>query len=625
MKRSPDRGAPANAADAGASDPVDVLIVTALKDELDAVLETCAANTSGDPRSEEPSSEAPGEDTWRPKRDARGYKYSVRTFLHDSGLPFSVAAARTSDMGETATAIATMRLIYQLRPRYLAMCGICAGARGEVELGDVIVAERLYKFDGGALRATPQPGSEKKQYVVQISNDLRTYNLDPVLRQHAEDFGKEWRGRLPARPRTIARQERALLERLAKRNVAIPNRGERKKCFPDWPAVIDRLTRDGFIKEGLRLTAKGRRRIADERLRFPEGPPLLRSRVHIGAIATSARLQRDDRLFFGLRKLVRKTLGCEMEGAAIGAVGELEIIDAIMVKGVADFGDGEKNDRFRRYAASAAARFLIAFFRRHIRIEPELASRPSDMQALPPAALYEFAVPFSPPPPAPAFSPSREAVSEGRGPVAPETAPAECSWVLLLRILRLGGVTDITADELRQRLVSITGDTSLTVAPSEDEPLLFGVESKRTTFESFRNDLVAQRGRDPLLKAVQYVGDTRADPEDPNAGRFGCSPRARDRLLWANVRSAGKDWYEIQLFVQSLNPRNPLTGRAVFHLHPTFKAGQRLEVPIVKGKATLNIGAWGSFTVGAEVDGGATKLELDLGNIPGVDPGFIDR
>jgi hypothetical protein len=35
--------------------------------------------------------------------------------------------------------------------------------------------------------------------------------------------------------------------------------------------------------------------------------------------------------------------------------------------------------------------------------------------------------------------------------------------------------------------------------------------------------------------------------------------------------------------------------------------------------------AYGSFTVGAVLDGGETSLELDLGNVPGVPKGFIDR
>jgi nucleoside phosphorylase len=584
------------------TEPIDVLIVTALKDELDAVLR--APSAPGDTNGGSSSASRGEADAWRQQQDPLGYKYHVRTFLHESGVPFSVAAARTSDMGETATAVAAMRLVYHLRPRYLAMCGICAGARGEVELGDVIVAERLYKFDAGAVRSKRTAGTAKKaaRYVVRVAHDLRTYNLDPILRQQAEDFGSGWSAGLPPRPLTYEQQEWALLGRLLAKDGSMPTptRADRAAHFPDWPMVIERLRQKGLLGRGLRLTELGRERAEEERLRFPEGRTSPPPRVHVGAVATSARLQRDDRLFPRLRRLVRKTIGAEMEGAAIGAVAELEIIDAIMVKGVTDFGDGAKNDQFRAYAASVAASFLLAFFRRHLSIQP--AERPS-----PPAARR----------------------TSNRAPPLDGVAPAY-EWLLLLKVRRQGASTDLAPAELQAQLVSATKDEGL-VVEATGEPLLFRVRSSEETFETFRDDLVAQRDQGGLRKAIQYVcRGTGEDADDPNEGKFGRSPRRGERLLWANVRNAGKDWYAIELSVQSVNPAKPLKdGVVAFRLHPSFASGRKLEVPIVNGRASMTLGAWGSFTVGAEVrERGAkraTELELDLGNVPGVPRGFIDR
>jgi hypothetical protein len=55
----------------------------------------------------------------------------------------------------------------------------------------------------------------------------------------------------------------------------------------------------------------------------------------------------------------------------------------------------------------------------------------------------------------------------------------------------------------------------------------------------------------------------------------------------------------------------PLRGITRFHLHPTFIPS---VVPVVaeEGIARLERLAYGAFTVGAEVDDGATQLELDL-------------
>ncbi|NER08807.1 MAG: 5'-methylthioadenosine/S-adenosylhomocysteine nucleosidase, partial [Okeania sp. SIO3C4] len=51
----------------------------------------------------------------------------------------------------------------------------------------------------------------------------------------------------------------------------------------------------------------------------------------------------------------------EMEASAIGKVAEIEEIPMIIVKGVQDYADYDKNDQFREYAAEVSARFLLAF------------------------------------------------------------------------------------------------------------------------------------------------------------------------------------------------------------------------------------------------------------------------
>jgi len=44
-------------------------------------------------------------------------------------------------MGATKAAALATELTKELSPRCLAMCGICAGRRGDVFLGDVLVKE----------------------------------------------------------------------------------------------------------------------------------------------------------------------------------------------------------------------------------------------------------------------------------------------------------------------------------------------------------------------------------------------------------------------------------------------------------------------------------------------------
>jgi hypothetical protein len=68
-------------------------------------------------------------------------------------------------MGATAAANTLVPFVEQLRPRCIAMCGVCAGRRGKVGLGDVVAAERLYYHDAG------------KQLPEQMQQDLTVYKL----------------------------------------------------------------------------------------------------------------------------------------------------------------------------------------------------------------------------------------------------------------------------------------------------------------------------------------------------------------------------------------------------------------------------------------------------------------
>jgi hypothetical protein len=107
---------------------------------------------------------------------------------------------------------------------------------------------------------------------------------------------------------------------------------------------------------------------------------------------------------------------------------------------------------------------------------------------------------------------------------------------------------------------------------------------------------------------------------DPQKGQWGGHARRKDRELTARVVQAvgqGDSSFRVELTVQSLNAGHPLTGTVRFHLHPSFETPK--DVPVERGIARLELLASAAFTVGAEADGGSTKLELDLaeaGDIP---------
>ncbi|MEM1170875.1 MAG: hypothetical protein AAGJ08_17795 [Cyanobacteria bacterium P01_H01_bin.35] len=263
------------------SSTIDILIITALKDELDA-LKNCD-NQFGN--------------TWQEFKDSLGYPYYKTTLSHKNGTQLNIVAARPPEMGEINTSIVATRLVSELKPRYLAMTGICAGNKKEVFLGDVIVADRVFKFDSGKLVAHYKLIDNQQVRIEEMFPDIHSYNLNPKWKFAIKDFPQDWQNTIQT-PRPI--------EDKYDQNPLIP-------------------------------------------------------KVHIGVVATNGKVQKDPQLFQSIGKLQGKILGVEMEAAAICAVGEIYEIPVIVIKGVQDYADYDKNDQFRKYAAEVSARFLLAF------------------------------------------------------------------------------------------------------------------------------------------------------------------------------------------------------------------------------------------------------------------------
>ncbi|WP_437728676.1 pentapeptide repeat-containing protein [Sorangium sp. So ce861] len=353
---------------------VDALVVTALQDELEAVLSLGEA----------------GRDGWREARDPAGFPYYVRELPNDRGKPLRVAAAWSGRMGESAAAARAQGLIDELDPGCLAMCGICAGRRGEVSLGDVIVADRVYSYDEGKRVAAPGGGGDGAFF-----HDIETYNLERTWNMDAALFAREFERQTPlaaARPPSRASQAWWLRHALYASQVeggpppvARPERAER--C-PGWTDRVGELEAAGVLRigdGGLELTEAGMAQVRRERLVYPDGPPEARPfRVHIGPIATGKAVQEDAGLFERLKAIGRKVLGVEMEAAAIGYVAERLGRRSIIAKAVSDHGDHDKDDSFRAFACRASAEFLLAFLRRTL--EPARAGQGRRPPRFPPGA-----------------------------------------------------------------------------------------------------------------------------------------------------------------------------------------------------------------------------------------------
>jgi nucleoside phosphorylase len=276
------------------TDRTDILIVNALKMELDAAASVLTAlGVALEPLEYE------------------GIPCSAGTLPTDSG-PRRIVLARPTRMGSLSTATIAAPLVTQLRPTCLAMSGVCAGNPGDVALGDVIIAEIAYAYDEGKRTAK---GFEGDHRPVPMADDW--------LRIAQEILA----GGLPSFGTPTERDRRDwLVEQLAfggdpARHPAF----ERYLDGERWGILIRALEMEGVVvRKGERfvLTKRGRDEVAARRAYGLAPIAQLPFAIHAGPIASGNVVVKDGVTWPMLTAQgVRTVLGLEMEAAAVAANG----------------------------------------------------------------------------------------------------------------------------------------------------------------------------------------------------------------------------------------------------------------------------------------------------------------
>lgn len=325
---------------------IDVLVITALQDERDGVLAV--------------DRDSP-ETGWTKAEDVAGFRIDHRVFVTLSGSSFRVAVARTQSMGPAGAAATASRLVSDLKPRFLAMCGVCAGRPGKTFLGDIIAADRLYTADAGKIVARSSIDRE-------LFREIATYNLDPLWKERIEDTAADWAMAYSLlRPVSLLQQSDSFLRKLLASEescIAMPLSSIDPTECPDRALTLARLRRKGLVTEqNIQLTTEGRteaRRLYDESDVCKKDPGF---QVRVGPIATVVNVTEDSNAFEHLARQQRAVLALDMEGSAVGFVAELGRVRLLVAKAVQDWADDDKDDRYRIFAARVSAEFVIDFFR----------------------------------------------------------------------------------------------------------------------------------------------------------------------------------------------------------------------------------------------------------------------
>jgi nucleoside phosphorylase len=290
---------------------------------------------------------------WLPVTEPASAPHEVGSYVANGKELFRIALAKPTRTGAHRTTSLAATLVHHLRPRCLVMCGVCAGNPNYVALGDIIVSELTYQYDEGKVEADKFLGDHRQW---PISHDW----LRAAKALNAEE--------LPSYgPPTSRDAEFWLLERLFEKDQPASHPA-RPRYFAegDWRQTVERLENDGLIRlagASLLLTKEGISEVKRRMALDVDPPATLPIAIKTGPIASGNVVVKDGRTWDKLEKLgVRTILGLEMEGASIGEVAQTSGVEKwIVIKGVMDHADLKKNDRYKVFAARAAAEVMRQF------------------------------------------------------------------------------------------------------------------------------------------------------------------------------------------------------------------------------------------------------------------------
>lgn len=320
---------------------VDVLIIAALKIEYEAALNAALTGHSRNP----------GVASWEDQGRDTPVPFVKGDYVLANGDRLTIAVARPTRMGGAAIAPVVSSLVERLKPKCLAMCGVCAGNPVEVALGDVVIAEMTYVYDEGARTREGFVGDHRQiplsDFWVRMAQDMSATDL-PSYGPASDEEARIW-----------------LLERLYVDDDPRQHPARsRYIAAHTWVPHVRALQSRNLVRRvgsSLSLTDEGFSYIEDIIDGDVSGPAKLPFAVVVGPMASGNVVARDGLTWGQLARWgVRSVAALDMEAATIAHVAHrLEVPEWVVAKGVMDHADPRKDDRYKPFAARASAEVLF--------------------------------------------------------------------------------------------------------------------------------------------------------------------------------------------------------------------------------------------------------------------------
>jgi nucleoside phosphorylase len=154
----------------------DVLVVCALPEEREQLFDAFGVSE---------------EDKKRTDRSFRAdYNFVYHKFSYSG---FNIAVVTQNAMGMAAATSLVTRAILAMRPNIVAMTGICAGRKGKVELGDILIADQVYDYTAGKRYIDK---FSRRPLAFTANDDIRNYVTAEILNkdQIGDSIVQAWRG-----------------------------------------------------------------------------------------------------------------------------------------------------------------------------------------------------------------------------------------------------------------------------------------------------------------------------------------------------------------------------------------------------------------------------------------------
>jgi len=258
-----------------------VLIITALPEEYEGVRRAALQASANSNR---------GVASWEEKTDG-SLMYLQAEYKSEDNSIFSVALARPTRMGATATAPLIAALASKLNPFCLAMSGVCAGNPASSALGDVIIAEMVYNYEEGKLNATGFEG-DYRQFTMSDGWIRAAQDLDIAL---IPSYGSPT-------PNDACIW---LLERLYFGDDPLKH-PSRTRYFPrtTWQSRIRSIEKSGFITRenlSINLTDSGLKYLQSKLFYNSDPPKRLPFSLRVGPVASGNIVNKDGNIWDRLK------------------------------------------------------------------------------------------------------------------------------------------------------------------------------------------------------------------------------------------------------------------------------------------------------------------------------------